>query len=184
MTVETAPPLPAANVVRERRSRQPVEITNVTVELREGLSAILKFDRDGKHFSLWFEVATLKPSDWFFQSPAEGISRGEPGHFKTRTFNTAAKAHAPMIAEVMEFVRRDNLIEAAREAQARRELERAEQKRLNKIAWRKSMAGEDLYDAVTRLLDRFTVRTADGFEDPGGDISFARAAIRKADTYE
>ena len=41
-------------------------------------------------------------------------------------------------------------------------------------------AAPDLLAALQAMLERYTVNTPDGYSDPGGDITRARAAVAKA----
>lgn len=167
----------------ERRSRRVDRISDVDVEFSRADNFAAGFNLDGARYHVWFHPDTKRiPDGTLYKNCALGLSTDDPGYFHTRRLDVSSKASADLVAKMFETIDRDNLIHKAKADRVAKETREAAQRREVDISYAKSLAGDELYEALQRMLARYTVTTPDGYEDPGGDIGFARRAIAKADT--
>lgn len=142
-----------ATTPRERRSPKTPDLENIEVRQHGATSFVAGFDMDGARFHLWIDGVTLQHTGTLYKNPPLRVERGTPGHFEPKSLNPAAKAHAPVVAELFATIERDGLIAKARAAAVAEKAAEAEQERLAEIAELKCSAGVELYASLFELVN-------------------------------
>lgn len=165
----TANPAPAPNGVRERLRRPAPLPQAVSAHVRNDDDLIIEYQWAGDRY--WFRLDDAQATEprWLFKIP--GLTGARPE--RSRDCNPRARAHAPVIAQVVAILRRDHLVEAAFAAARDRQAREAADERDLRIDYAKSESGPDLYAALKRVVEQSPV--------PYPWITEAKAALARAD---
>lgn len=156
-----------SSIYDSRQCMKTQDITDITVSVRAANAASIQWKANGLRYHMNVLRDTLQVTEGFMSKGKRVIlvnsmaEYGKPGWFQTRKLDADAASNAKVVAHLIDYVKTNDLIEAAFEAQRVAKDEEETQRRANLIAGVSRVLGSEGYD-VTGIDYETAVRIMDG----------------------